>query len=106
MVELPSQYQQFIHLSRYARWNYDENRREHWNETVARYFDFFTRHMKENCAYNFYVKNDADVVAELKAQMEELKEERAAMKVHTPDNKATKLDWKEVAIQNALKFKK
>jgi ATP-dependent protease ClpP protease subunit len=48
----------------------------------------------------------SDVVAELKAQMEELKEERAAMKVHTPDNKATKLDWKEVAIQNALKFKK
>ena len=48
----------------------------------------------------------SDVVAELKAQMEELKEERAAMKVHTPDNKATQLDWKEVAIQNALKFKK
>ena len=67
MVELPSQYQQFIHLSRYARWNYDENRREHWNETVARYFDFFTRHMKENCAYNFYVKDDADVVAELES---------------------------------------
>ena len=45
-------------------------------------------------------------VTELKAQMEEIKEERAAMKVHTPDNKATQLDWKEVAIQNALKFKK
>lgn len=36
-------------------------------ETVARYFDFFTRHMKENCAYNFYVKDDADVVAELES---------------------------------------
>ena len=67
MVELPSQYQQFIHLSRYARWNYEENRREHWNETVARYFDFFTRYLKENCAYNFYVKDDADVVAELES---------------------------------------
>ena len=52
------------------------------------------------------VETLSHVVAELKAQMEELKEERAAMKVHTPDNKATKLDWKEVAIQNALKFKK
>jgi len=56
------------------------------------------------------VKSDVEtlteVVAELKAQMEELKEERAAMKVHTPDNKATELNWKEVAIQNALKFKK
>jgi len=45
-------------------------------------------------------------VTELKSQIEEIKEERAAMKVHTPDNKATQLDWKEVAIQNALKFKK
>jgi transcription antitermination factor NusG len=52
------------------------------------------------------VETLSDVVAELKAQIEEIKEERAAMKVHTPDNKATKLDWKEVAIQNALKFKK
>jgi ATP-dependent protease ClpP protease subunit len=44
-------------------------------------------------------------VTELKAQMEEIKEERAAMKVHTPDNKASKVDWKELAIQNALNKK-
>jgi len=25
---LPTQYQQFIHLSRYARWDYDKKRRE------------------------------------------------------------------------------
>ena len=41
----------------------------------------------------------------IKAQMEEIKEERAAMKVHTPDNKASKVDWKELAIQNALNKK-
>ena len=44
-------------------------------------------------------------VTELKSQIEEIKEERAAMKVHTPDNKASKVDWKELAIQNALNKK-
>ena len=56
--------------------------------------------------YKSEVETLLAAVTDLKAQMEELKEERAAMKVHTPDNKATQLDWKEVAIQNALKFKK
>ena len=56
--------------------------------------------------YKSEVETLLAAVTELKAQMEEIKEERAAMKVHTPDNKATQLDWKEVAIQNALKFKK
>jgi len=45
---LPTEYQQFIHKSRYARWLYDKNRRETWDETVARYFDFFTEHLQEN----------------------------------------------------------
>lgn len=45
---LPTLYQQYIHKSRYARWLWDENRRENWDETVARYFDFFTEHLKEN----------------------------------------------------------
>jgi ribonucleoside-diphosphate reductase alpha chain len=48
---LPTEYQQFIHKSRYARWLNDKNRRETWNETVARYFDFFTEHLKENNNY-------------------------------------------------------
>ena len=48
---LPTEYQQFIHKSRYARWLNDKNRRETWNETVARYFDFFTEHLKENTNY-------------------------------------------------------
>ena len=39
--KLPTQYQQFIHLSRYSRWDYDKQRRESWYETVLRYFDFF-----------------------------------------------------------------
>ena len=44
---LPTLYQQFIHKSRYARWLWDENRRENWDETVARYFNFFEDHLKE-----------------------------------------------------------
>jgi len=47
-IGLPTNYQQFIHLSRYARWNEDKQRRETWDETVARYFDFFENHLKEN----------------------------------------------------------
>ncbi len=48
---LPTQYQQFIHLSRYARWDYDNKRRETWGETVERYFTFFHEHLKEMCDY-------------------------------------------------------
>ena len=34
---LPTDYQAFIHTSRYARWLEEENRRETWAETVNRY---------------------------------------------------------------------
>ncbi|CAB4139301.1 RTPR, ribonucleoside-triphosphate reductase, adenosylcobalamin-dependent [uncultured Caudovirales phage] len=34
---LPTDYQAFIHTSRYARWLEEENRRETWAETVSRY---------------------------------------------------------------------
>ena len=36
---LPSDYQSFIHTSRYARWLDKEQRRETWPETVDRYID-------------------------------------------------------------------
>ena len=35
--QLPSDYQSFIHTSRYARWLEDKGRRETWGETVERY---------------------------------------------------------------------
>jgi ribonucleoside-diphosphate reductase alpha chain len=46
--KLPNDYQNFIALSRYARWLPEKNRRETWKETVARYFDFMEEHLKEN----------------------------------------------------------
>jgi len=36
---LPTDYQAFIHTSRYARWLDDEGRRESWGETVDRYIN-------------------------------------------------------------------
>ena len=44
---LPTSYQEFIHLSRYSRWLPEQERRETWHETVKRYFDFFTEHLKD-----------------------------------------------------------
>ena len=41
---LPTLYQQYIHLSRYSRWDKNEERRESYEETVSRYFDFFEEH--------------------------------------------------------------
>ena len=34
-------YQEFVYKSRYARWREEDNRRENWDETVARYINFF-----------------------------------------------------------------
>jgi ribonucleoside-diphosphate reductase alpha chain len=50
-MSLPTPYQLFIHLSRYSRWIEKESRRETWDETVERYFDFFGEHLKENHNY-------------------------------------------------------
>ena len=44
-MKLPTTYQQFIHQSRYARWQEDKHRRETWEETVKRYFVFFEQHL-------------------------------------------------------------
>ena len=49
--DLPTKYQEFIHLSRYSRWLPKENRRETWSETVSRYFDFFEQHLQDNCKF-------------------------------------------------------
>lgn len=41
MSELPTPYQSFIHLSRYARFIDGQGRRESWKETVFRYVSYF-----------------------------------------------------------------
>jgi len=51
MNNLPTQYQEFIYKSRYARWIETDGRREFWPETVDRYFNFFENHLQKNCNY-------------------------------------------------------
>ena len=53
-VKLPTDYQSFIALSRYARWIDYENRREEWSETVERYLDFMTEQVSKNYNYKRY----------------------------------------------------
>ena len=55
-------YENFIALSRYARWISEDNRRETWGETVDRYFNFMLGHLEKN--YNYIP--DEKLVAELK----------------------------------------
>ena len=49
---LPTPYQDFIHKSRYARWNEEESRREDWDETVNRYLNFMDKHLKDNFKFD------------------------------------------------------
>ena len=55
-------YENFIALSRYAKWVESEGRRETWGETVDRYFNFMTNHLNTN---HNYIPNEK-LVAELK----------------------------------------
>ena len=48
---LPTDYQNFIAISRYAKWIPDEQRRETWGETVSRYFDYLTKHLNNKHNY-------------------------------------------------------
>jgi ribonucleoside-diphosphate reductase alpha chain len=60
---LPTDYQNFIALSRYARWKEDEQRRETWTETVDRYIDYISNHVKK--------KHDYEIGNSLKYELEE-----------------------------------
>lgn len=49
--QLPTDYQNYIHKSRYARYLDSEGRREDWTETVTRYFDYFESDLAEHHGY-------------------------------------------------------
>lgn len=46
-----SPYQTYISKSRYSRFLDKDGRREHWPETVGRYFDFMEKHLQKNHGY-------------------------------------------------------
>ena len=55
-IKLPTDYQSFIHISRYARWIDEYNRRETWNETVDRYFNYMETHLSKK--YNYKLSTE------------------------------------------------
>lgn len=71
-------YNTFIAKSRYSRYLDDKGRREHWSETVARYFDFMEKHLAEKQNYTLTKElrseleqavNDLSVVPSMRAVM-------------------------------------
>lgn len=55
-------YQTYIAKSRYSRYLDDKKRREHWPETVNRYFDFMQKHLKD--------KHNYTLTQELRAELQ------------------------------------
>ena len=47
-MSLPTEYQEFIALGKYARWLPEEKRRETWEDTVDRYINFMYNQAKMN----------------------------------------------------------
>ena len=56
MRKLMTPYQEYIGKSRYSRYLDDKGRREHWPETVDRYFNFMTKHLQEK--HNYSLSNE------------------------------------------------
>ena len=53
--ELPTNYQSFIHKSRYSRWIESEKRRETWGETVTRLLSFYRNFLSDKHNSLFYL---------------------------------------------------
>ena len=49
VIENP--YENFIAMSRYARWLPEKGRRETWGETVDRFISYMTKHLKDDYGY-------------------------------------------------------
>jgi len=50
---IPTDYQAFIHQSRYSRWIEEEGRRETWEETVTRLLDFYNDFLTKKYGFTF-----------------------------------------------------
>ena len=103
-VNLPTTYQEFIHLSRYARWNEETGRRETWQETVKRYFDFMQSHLMDN--HNTDISNDRPRLEEAVLKLEVMPSMRALMsagKALERDNVAG-FNCSYVAVDNVRAF--
>ena len=54
VAQLPTQLQEYVHKSRYAKWLDTEHRRETWEETVKRYVDYFAHKFPHYPASEIY----------------------------------------------------
>lgn len=76
---LPTIYQQFIHISRYARYSDELKRRETWEETVDRYIDFFKDRVKNKTKVPFDEIREAILNLEIMPSMRALMTAGAAL---------------------------
>lgn len=72
----PSAYSEVIFKSRYARWLEEEGRRENWDETVSRLYDYYITHVQENYDIHIDIENELydsvynlDVMPSMRAMM-------------------------------------
>jgi ribonucleoside-triphosphate reductase (thioredoxin) len=69
----PSQYEEFIFKSRYAKWIESENRRENWGETVTRLLDYYSKQIGGMDGGDYYELHDAiynlEVMPSMRAMM-------------------------------------
>jgi len=56
-----SLYSEILHLTRYARYNEENGRRETWEETVERLVSFFTKHLKEKLSFALDEKTKSEI---------------------------------------------
>jgi len=69
---LPTEYQAFIHKSRYARWLDKQKRREEWSETVERYMDNVIRPVIGDDSYVNQIRDailNLEVMPSMRAMM-------------------------------------
>ena len=75
---IPTDYQAFIHQSRYSRWLDEEGRRETWEETVTRLLYFYKTFLKDNHSYTIPEKLYTDLFVAI-VTMEVMPSMRAMM---------------------------
>ena len=69
---LPTDYQSFIHQSRYARWLPEQNRRESWSDTIVRLIDYYSSFANlDDRTINFLFQNilNLEVMPSMRALM-------------------------------------
>jgi len=88
---LPTDYSNFIHLSKYSRWREELGRRETWEETVDRYIGFFKEHIlsgyeldSNEKKFNIWMDKSRDAILKLKVvpSMRALKSAGEALRKH------------------------